>query len=142
MEEALVLAKQAGDLGEVPVGAVLVQGDSIIARGMNQCIASHDPTAHAEIMVLRQAGQLRQNYRLLDTDLYVTLEPCVMCVGALVHARIRRLIFGAFDSKQGAAQSAGRFFELPHLNHRVEVIGGVMAETCGTMLKEFFQARR
>ena len=142
MQAALVLAGKAAACGEVPVGAVLVEGESLLAEGWNQPIAAHDPTAHAEVMALRAAGQARGNYRLADTTLYVTLEPCRMCVGAIVHARVSRLVFGALDPKSGAVTSCLRGFELPGLNHRLESTGGILADACGRILKEFFRARR
>ncbi|MDX2458183.1 MAG: tRNA adenosine(34) deaminase TadA [Gammaproteobacteria bacterium] len=142
MRAALMLAERAAASGEVPVGAVLVQGELLLAEGWNQPIAAHDPTAHAEVMALRAAGQSLGNYRLADTTLYVTLEPCLMCVGAIVHARVARLVFGAFDPKSGAVTSCMRGFEVPGLNHRVESSGGVSADECGEMLKEFFRNRR
>ena len=142
MQAALVLAGRAAASGEVPVGAVLVQGESLLAEGWNQPIAAHDPTAHAEVMALRAAGRSLGNYRLADTTLYVTLEPCLMCVGAIVHARVARLVFGAFDPKSGAVSSLCRGFEMPGLNHRVASAGGVLADECGEILQAFFRARR
>ncbi len=142
MQAALALAGKAAASGEVPVGAVLVQGESLLAEGWNQPIAAHDPTAHAEVVALRAAGQALGNYRLADTTLYVTLEPCLMCVGAIVHARVTRLVFGAFDPKSGAVTSCQQGFEAPGLNHRVTSSGGVLADECGSILKEFFRARR
>jgi len=142
MQTALLLAGRAAASGEVPVGAVLVQGESLLAEGWNQPIAAHDPTAHAEVMALRAAGQSLGNYRFADTTLYVTLEPCLMCVGAIVHARVARLVFGAYDPKSGAVESCMQGFEVPGLNHRVESSGGVMADECGGILKEFFRERR
>jgi tRNA(adenine34) deaminase len=142
MQHALGLAGRAEAAGEVPVGAVLVQGDELIAEGWNRPIGEHDPTAHAEIIVLRAAGQSLGNYRLAGTTLYVTLEPCLMCVGAIVHARVARLVFGAHDPKSGAVSSVCPGFEMPGLNHRVESSGGILAEECGEQLKRFFQARR
>ena len=142
MQHALTLAAKAEAEGEVPVGALLVQDDTIIAEGWNRPIAGHDPTAHAEVMTLRAAGQALQNYRFTSTTLYVTLEPCLMCVGAIVHARVSRLVFAAHDPKSGAVESVCRAFELPGLNHRVKVTGGVLAEVCGEQLKAFFQKRR
>ena len=142
MQTALVLAGRAAASGEVPVGAVLVQGESLLAEGWNQPIAAHDPTAHAEVLALRAAGQSLGNYRLADTTLYVTLEPCLMCVGAIVHARIARLVFGAYDPKSGAVTSCMHGFEVPGLNHRVASSGGVMADECGALLKQFFRDRR
>ena len=142
MQRALDLAAVADSRGEVPVGAVLVRGDEIIAEGANRPIASHDPTAHAEIEALRAGGQVLGSYRLTDTTLYVTLEPCAMCAAAIVHARVRRLVFGAWDPRAGAAGSIVDVFKLPGLNHRVDVFGGVLAEECGARLKEFFARRR
>ena len=142
MRRAIALARAAGEAGEVPVGAVLVSGDSIIAEGANHPIASHDPTAHAEIATLRAGGRALQSYRLGDTVLYVTLEPCVMCASAIIHARVRRLVFGAFDAKAGAAGSITTVFTLPQMNHRVDVFGGVLEEDCGALLKDFFARRR
>ncbi len=142
MQTALALADRAATSGEVPVGAVLVQGESLLAEGWNQPIAAHDPTAHAEVMALRAAGRSLGNYRLADTRLYVTLEPCLMCVGAIVHARVARLIFGAYDPKSGAVTSCMHGFEAPGLNHRVASTGGVLADECGALLKQFFRDRR
>ena len=142
MQQALTLAERAAAACEVPVGAVLVEGEACIAEGWNQPIGQHDPTAHAEVMVLRAAGVSQANYRLTGTTLYVTLEPCLMCVGAMVHARVQRLVFGAYDPKSGAVESVCRAFELPGLNHQVKVTGGVLAEACGEQLKAFFQIRR
>jgi tRNA(adenine34) deaminase len=136
MQRALDLADAAETNGEVPVGAVLVRGDEIIAEGANRPIASNDPTAHAEIEALRAGGQIIGSYRLTDTTLYVTLEPCAMCAAAIVHARVRRLVFGAWDPHAGAAGSIVDVFALPGLNHRVDVFGGVLAPPqaffCGT----------
>lgn len=142
MRYALQLAEKAAAAGEVPVGAVLVRDQQIIAEGWNRPIGAQDPTAHAEIMALRAAGQALANYRLLDTTMYVTLEPCIMCAGAMVHARISRLVFGAYDPKTGAAGSVTDIFTMEHLNHRVAVEGGVLAESCGRLLSGFFKARR
>ena len=142
MQTALLLAGRAAASGEVPVGAVLVQGESLLAEGWNQPIAAHDPTAHAEVMALREAGQSLGNYRFADTTLYVTLEPCLMCVGAIVHARIARLVFGAYDPKSGAVTSCMHGFEVPGLNHRVASTGGILADECGALLKQFFRDRR
>ena len=142
MRRALELAAGADESGEVPVGAVLVRGDSIIAEGANRPIASHDPTAHAEIEALRAGGKVLGSYRLTDTTLYVTLEPCAMCAAAIVHARVRRLVFGAWDPRAGAAGSIVDVFKLPGLNHRVDVFGGVLDEECGRRLKEFFGRKR
>ncbi len=142
MHDALAQARAARDAGEVPVGAVLVRGDQVIAAGANRPIASHDPTAHAEIEVLRAAGRSLQSYRLADTTLYVTLEPCVMCAAAMVHARVRRLVFGAWDPRAGGAGSITDVFALPGLNHRVDVFGGVLMDECAQLLQEFFAQRR
>lgn len=142
MQRALELADAAETNGEVPVGAVLVRGDEIIAEGANRPIASHDPTAHAEIEALRAGGQVTGSYRLTDTTLYVTLEPCAMCAAAIVHARVRRLVFGAWDPRAGAAGSIVDVFTLPGLNHRVDVFGGVLADECTRRLKQFFAERR
>jgi len=142
MRRALELADIAMMSGEVPVGAVLVHEDHVIAMGYNQPIAAHDPTAHAEIVALREGGRLLDNYRLEDTTLYVTLEPCPMCATAIVHARVRRVVFGAWDPKAGGAGSIVNIFTLPQLNHRVDVFGGVLMEECGARLTKFFQSRR
>ncbi len=142
MGAALALAKQAGGDGEVPIGAVLVRQGEIIAAAANAPIGNHDPSAHAEVLALRAAGQALANYRLPDTTLYATLEPCAMCAGALIHARVARLVFGATDPQRGAAGSALDLFHHPSGNHRVEVMGGVLAEECGTLLREFFRQRR
>ena len=142
MRMALEQAALAQARGEVPVGAVLVRNDEVIAMGSNHPIASHDPTAHAEIEALRAGGRALGSYRLTDTTLYVTLEPCVMCASAIVHARVRRLVFGAWDPRAGAAGSIVDVFELDGLNHRVDVFGGVLMEECSERLKQFFGARR
>ncbi|HTG77288.1 MAG TPA: tRNA adenosine(34) deaminase TadA [Steroidobacteraceae bacterium] len=142
MRRALELARQAQRAGEVPVGAVLVHDDAIIAEGWNQPIRAHDPSAHAEMITLREAGQALASYRLLDTTLYVTLEPCPMCAGAMVHARVRRLVFGAPDPRAGAAGSVFNLVQHPALNHRIEFSSGVLGEECGSLLREFFLARR
>lgn len=142
MRLALEQANTARAAGEVPVGAVLVSGDRVIAGGANRPIAANDPTAHAEIEALRSCGRTLGSYRLTDTTLYVTLEPCPMCAMAIVHARVRRLVFGAWDPRAGAAGSVTDIFALPGLNHRVDVFGGVLMEECGSLLREFFAARR
>ena len=142
MRAALGRALAAAASGEVPVGAVLVREEEIIAAGHNAPIASHDATAHAEIAVLRAAGQALSTYRLTDTTLYVTLEPCVMCAAAMVHARVRRLVFGAWDPRAGGAGSVINVFTLPGLNHRVDVFGGVLMEECAALLQQFFAQRR
>ncbi len=142
MEHALALAAHGEAQDEVPVGAVVVLDDAMAGEGWNQPIGRHDPTAHAEIMALRAAGAQLCNYRLPQATLYVTLEPCLMCVGAIIHARIARLVYGAADPKGGAVCSLCRGFEIPGLNHRVEVTGGVMGDACGEILRRFFRARR
>lgn len=142
MRHAIRLAHRAESHGEVPVGAVLVTDDHCLAEGWNCPINSHDPTAHAEIMALRKAGQQIENYRLIDTTLYVTLEPCVMCMGAIVHARVRRLVFGAFDPKRGAVCHALNLTDAEFLNHRVEWAGGILEDSCAELLTRFFQNRR
>lgn len=142
MRHALSLAQRAWDEGEVPVGAVLVHNNQVIGEGWNRSIGRHDPTAHAEIMALRQGGLVLQNYRLLDTTLYVTLEPCVMCAGAIVHSRIGTLVFGARDLKTGAAGSLMDVLHHPGMNHRVEMVEGTLSDECSGMLSEFFRQRR
>ncbi len=142
MARAFALAKLAEAAGEVPVGAVIVKDGSIVAEGFNRPISGHDPTAHAEIVAMRVAAQALGSYRLLDTTLYVTLEPCAMCAGAMVHARVRRLVFGAADPRAGAAGSIFNIVQNAALNHRVEVQGGIMAAECSALLREFFVARR
>jgi len=142
MRCALELAARAEANNEVPVGAILAHGDVIVAAGANSPIALHDPTAHAEILALRAAGRALGNYRLNDTTLYVTLEPCIMCASAIVHARVRRLVFGAWDPRAGAAGSIINVFALPDLNHRVDVFGGVLSEECAAQLARFFGVRR
>ena len=142
MQLALEQARQAAARGEVPVGAVLVRAGEVIAHGGNQPIAAHDPSAHAEIVALRAGGQALGNYRLDDTVLYVTLEPCLMCASAIVHARVRRVVFGAFDPKAGAAGGLIDAFALKGLNHRVDVFGGVLEAECGRLLADFFLRNR
>lgn len=142
MRLAIEQAHAASARGEVPVGALLVRGTDIIASGGNSPVALHDPTAHAEILTLRAAGVALGNYRLDDTVLYVTLEPCLMCAAAMVHARVRRLVFGAFDPKAGAAGGLIDAFALKGLNHRVDVFGGVLEKECGLLLSDFFAATR
>ncbi len=142
MRRALGLARRAQAVGEVPVGAVLVRGDALLAEGWNRPIGVCDPTAHAEIVSLRAAALAMGNYRLPDTTLYVTLEPCPMCMGALVHARVRRLVYAAPDPRSGAAGSVLDLAAHPSLNHRVEVRGGVLAEEAGELLRAFFRRRR
>ena len=143
MGEALEAARQALAAGEVPVGAVLVgEEGKVLSRAFNRPIALSDPTAHAEVLTLRQAAQALGNYRLPGTTLYVTIEPCIMCLGAMLQARLRRLVFGAPDPKAGACVSPYRFPEDPRLNHRLEVTGGVREAECRELLQEFFKARR
>ncbi len=142
MEEALRASQRALEAGEVPVGAVVVCDGRIVGRGWNRNIADHDPTAHAEIVALRDAGAATGNHRLVDCDLFVTIEPCAMCAGAMVHARIKRLIYGADDPKAGAIQSVMQVLHHSQLNHRVEVTGGVLAGRCAELLQTFFQNRR
>ena len=142
MEHALRLARRGAEQGEVPVGAVLVRGGEVLAEAWNRPIADHDPTAHAESLVLRQAGQRIGNYRLTGTTLYVTLEPCPMCAGALVWARVERLVFGAFDPRGGAVASHHHLLQTQNLNHRVSWRGGVLAAPCGELLRDFFRDRR
>jgi tRNA(adenine34) deaminase len=142
MREALLLARQAETVGEVPVGAVLVKDGILLGSGWNQPIGAHDPTAHAEVMALRAAAGSIGNYRLTGTTLYVTLEPCAMCAGAMVHARVARLVYGAADPKTGAAGSVFDLTGTDKLNHRLEVEGGVLAEECGGLLREFFSRKR
>jgi tRNA(adenine34) deaminase len=142
MRHALKLARRAQELGEVPVGAVVVKGDEVVAEGWNRPIASHDPSAHAEMVAMREAAASLRNYRLNGLTLYVTLEPCVMCAGAIIHARIARLVFGAPDPRAGAVQSFYDIIAQPRLNHRPEWAGGVLADDCGAILQEFFRARR
>jgi len=139
---ALDLAREAGAAGEVPVGALVVLDGEIVGRGFNQPIGRHDPTAHAEIMALRDAASRLGNYRLPGCTLYVTLEPCAMCAGAIMHARIERVVFGARDPKTGAAGSVIDLFAEASLNHHTAVVGGVLAEDCGSLLSSFFAARR
>jgi len=142
MQHAIRLAERAEAAGEVPVGAVLVRAGELLAEGWNRPIGNHDPTAHAEVMALRCAGEKLGNYRLTGSILYVTLEPCLMCVGAIVHARVARLVYGATDPKSGVVSTLCEGFELPGLNHRPEVTAGVLGDTCGEQLKCFFRARR
>jgi tRNA(adenine34) deaminase len=142
MRHALDLARRAQDEGEVPVGAVLVLDEKVIGEGWNRPISASDPTAHAEIQALRAAASTRRNYRLVGATLYVTLEPCAMCVGAMFHARIRRVVFGATDPKTGAAGSTLDLFQEKRLNHHALVQGGVLAAECGALLSGFFASRR
>jgi tRNA(adenine34) deaminase len=142
MRHALELATLAAREGEVPVGAVIVRDGELIAEGWNRPIGHHDPTAHAEIQALRAAGRALQNYRLNGTTLYVTLEPCPMCAGAIVHARVQRVVFAAVDPRTGAAGSIYNILQSNELNHRCEVEGGVLAAQSGALLREFFRMRR
>lgn len=142
MEQAIAQARRAEALGEVPVGAVVVKDGEVIATGFNQPIGNHDPTAHAEIMALRAAATILGNYRLPGCALYVTLEPCAMCAGAMMHARLKRVVFGAADPKTGACGSVLNLFDEQKLNHHAAVTGGVLAEECGALLKDFFTERR
>ncbi len=142
MARALELAREAERAGEVPVGAVIVKDGAIVGEGWNRPISTSDPTAHAEIIALRAAAQTLGSYRLLDTTLYVTLEPCAMCAGAMVHSRVKRLVYAATDPRAGAAGSVFNIVNHPALNHRLECEGGLMAEECGSLLRAFFMARR
>lgn len=142
MREALALASQGAAVGEVPVGAVLVQDGEIVGRGFNCPITTHDPSAHAEMVAIRDAALQLTNYRLPGSTLYVTLEPCSMCAGLIVHSRIERVVYGATEPKAGVAISRGEFFNQTFLNHRVMIEGGVLADECGAVLTEFFRARR
>lgn len=142
MRRAIELARRAAEEGEVPVGAVVSVDGEIVGEGWNRPIKASDPSAHAEIQALRAASARRANYRLLDSTLYVTLEPCPMCVGAMFHARVRRVVFGAKDPKTGAAGSVIDLFAEERLNHHASVEGGLLAEECGELLKQFFAARR
>lgn len=142
MRHAIRLAQRAEQQGEVPVGAIVVRDNRCIAEGWNIPITSHDPTAHAEVVAMRGAGVVMENYRLNDATLYVTLEPCVMCIGAMSHARIKRLVFGAYDLKRGAVCNALSLTDASFLNHRISWDGGVLETECSEMLRDFFKARR
>ena len=143
MRHALKLARRAQELGEVPVGAVIIDAKGeVVAEGWNQPIASHDPSAHAEMIAMRAAAAALRNYRLNGLTLYVTLEPCVMCAGAIIHARLGRLVYGATDPKAGGVNSVYDVISNPRLNHRLDWTGGVLADECGAVLQEFFRARR
>ncbi|WP_166425031.1 tRNA adenosine(34) deaminase TadA [Paraglaciecola sp. 20A4] len=142
MRHALSLANKAALVGEIPVGAVLVRDQQIVGEGWNQSIMLNDPSAHAEMQAIRQAGTAIKNYRLINTTLYVTLEPCTMCAGLLVHSRIQRLVFGAYDAKTGAAGSIMDVLRDERLNHQVEVLGGVLGDECGETISAFFRRRR
>ena len=139
---ALELAKRAAQKGEIPVGAVIVYQGEVLGEGWNQPIASHDPTAHAEIQAIREAANRIGNYRLLNTILYATLEPCAMCAGAMVHARINRLVYGAHDPKAGAVKTRASLLDSVHLNHKVSWEGGILADSCGQVLTQFFKKKR
>ena len=142
MAKALQLAQQAGAAGEVPVGALVVRNGEIIGEGYNQPISACDPTAHAEVVAMRNAASKINNYRLSDCDLYVTIEPCTMCVGAMVHGRIRRIVFGALEPRAGALQSQLQLMDQEHYNHRVDVRGRVLEQQCGDLISGFFRHRR
>jgi tRNA(adenine34) deaminase len=142
IQEALREAREASAAGEIPVGAVVTIGDAIVAAGQNRSIRDSDPSAHAEIVALRAAGHAQGNYRLKDATLYVTLEPCAMCIGAIVQARVSRVVFGAYDPKAGAAGSAVDLTDSRAFNHRFEIQGGVLADECGAVLRDFFEMRR
>lgn len=142
MQQAIEQAQLAALAGEVPVGAVLVRGERVISKAFNQPISHHDPSAHAEMLALRQAALAEQNYRLPGTTLYVTLEPCTMCAGAILHARVDRVVFGAPDPKTGAAGSVADVFSSKQINHQTSVEGGIMDEECGKLLRSFFKERR
>lgn len=142
MRHAIRLAERAEQQGEVPVGAVLVYQQRCLAEGWNQPIQNHDPSGHAEIIALRKAGQILQNYRLIDTTLYVTLEPCLMCMGAIANARVKRLVFGAFDPKRGAVCNTLQLSDADFLNHRILWQGGLLEQVCATLLTDFFKTRR
>ncbi len=142
MKMALEEAEEAGRKGEVPVGAILVKGDRVLARDHNRCIELNDPTAHAEILVLRKAGEMLRNYRLNDTVVYVTAEPCPMCASAMIHGRVSQLVFGTAEPKCGAVESKFRLFQENGLNHKVEVDRGVLEKECSEILRIFFKERR
>jgi tRNA(adenine34) deaminase len=142
MEEALRSSQRALEAGEVPVGAVVVCGGEVVGRGWNRNIGENDPTAHAEIIALREAGATVGNHRLVECEVFVTIEPCAMCAGAMVHARIKRLVYGADDAKAGAVRSVMRLLDHPAMNHRVEVRGGVLAGRCAEVMQTFFRSRR
>ena len=142
MLAALDQARLALAAGEVPIGAVLVIDDAIVARAFNQPIGAIDPTAHAEVLVLREAARAIGNYRLIDATVYVTVEPCLMCVGALVHARVREVVYGALEPKTGALESTVRGLDVPGLNHRFSVVGGVLGDECRDVIQQFFRAKR
>ena len=142
MEQALLAAREALNTGEVPVGAVVILEDKIVGRGWNRNLSDHDPSAHAEIIALREAGAAIGNHRLIGCELFATIEPCAMCAGAMVHSRLKRLVFGADDPKAGAVYSVMQVLNHPQLNHNMEVRGGVLADRCAGLLKDFFRERR
>jgi len=142
MSQALELAQQAFAEGEVPIGAVVVSEGNVIGRGFNRPIQQCDPTAHAEIIAMREAANALNNYRLTDCQLYVTIEPCAMCVGAMVHARIGRVVFGALEPRAGALVSQMKMMDMPHFNHRFDWEGGVLEQACGDLMRDFFRRRR
>lgn len=142
MRQAMVLAEKAEAIGEVPVGAIIVVDSIIVGQGYNQSIALHDPSAHAEMLALREAARNLENYRVLDATLYVTLEPCPMCAGALVHGRVKRIVFGAYDQKTGAAGTTMNLVQHDSLNHKMEVTGGCLQDECGAQISTFFKQRR
>jgi tRNA(adenine34) deaminase len=142
MAKAILLAEQAGAAGEVPVGAVLVKGGVAIGEGWNRPISTCDPTAHAEVMALRDAASRLENYRLPETTLYVTIEPCTMCVGAILHARVGRIVYGATEPRAGAVESQLRLTDMTHYNHKIEVAGGVLAGECSQLISDFFRKKR
>lgn len=142
MARAIALAREAERAGEVPVGALIVKDGIVIAEGWNRPISTHDPSAHAEMIAMRAAARALENYRLLDTTLYVTLEPCAMCAGAMVHARVKRLVYAAADPRAGAAGSVFNIVQHSALNHRLEIVPGVLADECSTLLRDFFISRR
>ncbi len=142
MAIAIEQAKKASQLGEVPVGAVLILNDKLVAQAHNQPISTNDPTAHAEIQLLRIAGMELKNYRLPNSTLYVTLEPCAMCLGAMIHARVSRVVFGAYDEKTGVCGSCADLSNSPYFNHSLDITGGVLAEDCKNLLQDFFIQKR
>jgi tRNA(adenine34) deaminase len=142
MEKAILQARAAQASGEVPIGAVILRNGQLVAEGQNRNLRNSDPSAHAEIVALRAAGQALGNHRLEECEMYVVIEPCAMCAGALVHARLKRLVYGAKDPKAGAVESAVNVLNHPRLNHRMEVAGGVLEEECSLLLREFFRSRR
>ena len=142
MQAALLEAQASAAAGEIPVGAIVVAGGKVIATGQNRCIRDCDPSAHAEVVALREACLAQANYRLADATMYVTLEPCAMCLGAIMQARVTRVVFGAYDPKAGAAGSVVDLTDSPAFNHRIELMGGVKADECGALLQDFFRSRR